>query len=75
MRLVWERAVEDDDVDYLVRKMVERRSMETKLKRQRDDLQRLLVRHGSDGYMSGGIDSALLKRDLARVDREWKEVE
>ncbi|KAF2668658.1 hypothetical protein BT63DRAFT_282615 [Microthyrium microscopicum] len=75
MQIVWDRAVENDDVDYLVRKLSERRSLETNLKRQRDDLQRLLIRHGSDGFMSGGIDSQLLKRDLSRVEREWKEVE
>jgi hypothetical protein len=75
MQKAWDRAVEDDDVEYLVRKMRERRTMEIQLRRQKADLVRMLKRGSAEFHLGGGVDREMLKRDLARIDKEWQDYE
>jgi hypothetical protein len=70
MQQVWQEAVNKDDVELLVRKMRERRTMETHLYHKKVDLESLLHRAGS--YMKSGIDREMLKRDLARLEKDWE---
>jgi len=70
MQKVWQEAVDEDDVELLVRKMRERRTMETHLYHKKVDLESLLHRAGS--YMNTGLDREMLKRDIAKLEKDWE---
>jgi hypothetical protein len=76
MRRVWERAVKDDDLSYLARKIRERRKVEEECRSRQRELQRLLDRGAGaigkvDVYLGGPGDREAVKKELEAIEREW----
>jgi hypothetical protein len=71
MRRVWNRALEDEDLAYLRRKAVERKKAESRLNRERRDLNKWI-----EGMESGGVyrevEIERLRKLLREADEEWR---
>ncbi len=79
MQKIWERAVKYGDkegLNYLARKVRERREVEDDLRRQQREIGKLLERNKKLG---GGSDAAVqkerLKRELGGIELEWADWE
>lgn len=84
MRRIWARAVQDDDVTYLARKVRERRRMQRELDSQQRSLRRMLedaVREREEGYsygsgaVGGSLEPERIRDALEKVQMEWKDLE
>jgi hypothetical protein len=74
MRRYWANALEDEDYDYLKKRAVSRKKAESRLNKEKADLQRWL----DNMAMQGGYresDFERLRRDIRAVDEEWKSYE
>jgi hypothetical protein len=72
MRRVWDRAVrygDDEGFAYLTRKVMERKEMESNLRRKQNEINRLLDK-SSNGY-SHGVDREWLKKELKAIEQDW----
>ncbi|KAF2205193.1 hypothetical protein GQ43DRAFT_437217 [Delitschia confertaspora ATCC 74209] len=71
MRVIFARALEEDDFGYLKRKAIERKQARKKLARERVGLLRIVDGKGRSQYSSAEWES--FRRTLRAVDAEWKE--
>ena len=69
MRRVWERSADKGDWDYLKRKVIKRRNVESELREQQQAIMMMLTKGG--GSYAGGVDKERLKRELDRIEQEW----
>lgn len=71
MKRVLNRALEDEDYPYLRRKAIDRKRAETRLAREKADLNRWLeTMSKSGGYRESEFEK--LRRELRAVEDEWK---
>jgi hypothetical protein len=76
MRRVWDRAVRYDDDEgfaYLTRKVLERKDVESDLRRKQIDIKRLMDR--SSQGQSASVDRDWLKRELEAIEQYWSDWE
>lgn len=72
MRKVFQRAVEDNDMKYLVRKAKERREAELRLQDKFKAIMAKARRLSQEGSI-GEDDERRLNRELEKISTEWKE--
>jgi hypothetical protein len=68
MRRVWDRAVrygDDEGFAYLTRKVLERKEIESDLRRKQIEINRLMDRN------SHGVDRDWLKKELEAIEQDW----
>lgn len=75
MQKAWNDAAHDHDPKHIIDKMQKRRALEIQYKRRKADLLRMLKSSSGNPHTGQDIGRENLKRNLARIEREWQDYE